>query len=157
TGPLTLGHGRQAVLGDCIARLLEAVGYEVPREYYFNDGGRQMRVLGASVKARYLEQLGRAAPPPPEALADPEAPWPETVDGLPVCFPRDGYQGEYVSEIAAELRAKHGDALVDEPAAGVFRKAAQERIFREIEATLAALSVRFDVYTNETTFYESGE
>lgn len=157
TGPLTLGHGRQAVLGDCIARLLEAVGYEVTREYYFNDGGRQMRVLGASVKARYLEQLGRAAPPPPEALADPEAPWPETVDGLPVCFPRDGYQGEYVSEIAAELRAKHGDALVDEPAEGVFRKAAQERIFREIEATLAALSVRFDVYTNETTFYESGE
>ncbi len=63
TGPLTLGHGRQAVLGDAIARLLEATGHEVTREYYFNDGGRQMRVLGESVRARYLEQLGRAAPP----------------------------------------------------------------------------------------------
>lgn len=156
TGPLTLGHGRQAVLGDCIARLLEAVGLHVTREYYFNDGGRQMRVLGQSVKARYLEQLGRAAPPPPAALADPEAPWPESIDGLPVAFPRDGYQGEYIAEIAAELRELHGDGLVDEPAEGAFREAAQKRIFAEIEATLAALDVRFDVYTNEKTFYESG-
>jgi arginyl-tRNA synthetase len=157
TGPLTLGHGRQAVLGDCIARLLEATGHAVTREYYFNDGGRQMRVLGQSVKARYLEQLGRAAPPPAEALADGQAPWPETVGGLPVVFPRDGYQGEYIAEIAQELRDKHGEALVDEPADGAFRRAAQERIFAEIEATLAALRIRFDVYTNEKTFYERGD
>ena len=156
TGPLTLGHGRQAVLGDCIARLLEAVGHRVTREYYFNDGGRQMRVLGQSVRARYLEQLGRAAPPPAAALADPEAPWPETIDGLPVVFPRDGYQGEYIAEIASELRARHGDALVDEPPEGVFREAAQRRIFAEIEATLDKLGIRFDVYTNEKTFYENG-
>lgn len=156
TGPLTLGHGRQAVLGDCIARLLEAAGERVTREYYFNDGGRQMRVLGQSVKARYLEQLGRAAPPPPAALAQADAPWPETVGGLPVAFPRDGYQGEYIAEIAAALRARHGDALADEPAEGAFREAAQERIFAEIEATLRALGIRFDVYTNEKTFYESG-
>ncbi|MCX5738813.1 MAG: arginine--tRNA ligase [Proteobacteria bacterium] len=70
TGPLTLGHGRQAVIGDCIARLLQGVGDDVTREYYFNDGGRQMRVLGESVRARYLEQLGRAAAPPADALAD---------------------------------------------------------------------------------------
>ena len=69
-------------------------GYDVTREYYFNDGGRQMRMLGESVSARYLEQLGRAAPPPDEALADPEHRWVETRDGLPVVFPRDGYQGE---------------------------------------------------------------
>jgi arginyl-tRNA synthetase len=156
TGPLTLGHGRQAVLGDCIARLLEASGREVTREYYFNDGGRQMRVLGQSVRARYLEQLGRAAPPPPEALADSDAAWPEAIDGLPVVFPRDGYQGEYISEIAAALRDVHGVGLVEEPAEGRFREAAQERIFAEIEATLAALRVRFDVYTNEKTFYETG-
>jgi arginyl-tRNA synthetase len=156
TGPLTLGHGRQAVLGDCIARLLDATGHQVVREYYFNDGGRQMRVLGQSVKARYLEQLGLAAPPPAAALADPNGPWPEAIEGLPVVFPRDGYQGGYVSEIAADLRAKQEDALVDEPADGVFREVAQERIFREIEATLAALGVRFDVYTNEKTFYEDG-
>jgi arginyl-tRNA synthetase len=156
TGPLTLGHGRQAVLGDCIARLLEASGREVTREYYFNDGGRQMRVLGQSVRARYLEQLGRAAPPPPEALADSDAAWPEAIDGLPVVFPRDGYQGEYIAEIAAALRDAHGAGLVEEPAEGRFREAAQERIFAEIEATLAALRVRFDVYTNEKTFYETG-
>jgi arginyl-tRNA synthetase len=157
TGPLTLGHGRQAVLGDCIARLFEATGHRVTREYYFNDGGRQMRVLGQSVKARYLEQLGRAAPPPPAALASPDAPWPEAIDGLPVAFPRDGYQGEYIAEVAAELRARHGDGLVDEPAEGAFREAAQARIFAEIEATLAALGIRFDVYTNEKTFYDNGE
>src|SRR5262249_43838766 len=59
TGPLTLGHGRQGVLGDCVARLFAAVGYDVTREYYFNNAGRQMRVLGESVRARYLELLGR--------------------------------------------------------------------------------------------------
>jgi arginyl-tRNA synthetase len=157
TGPLTLGHGRQAVLGDCIARLLEAAGHRVTREYYFNDGGRQMRVLGQSVKARYLERLGRAAAPPSSALASADAPWPEAIDGLPVAFPRDGYQGDYIAEIAADLQARHGDALVDEPAEGAFREAAQQRIFAEIEATLAALGIRFDVYTNEKTFYENGE
>ncbi len=156
TGPLTLGHGRQAVLGDCIARLLDAVGHDVTREYYFNDGGRQMRVLGQSVKARYLEQLGRAAPPPAEALADAESPWPETIAGLPVVFPRDGYQGDYITEIAAELRDRDGASLAEEPAEGVFREAAQKRIFAEIEATLTALGIRFDVYTNEKTFYETG-
>ncbi|RIL06222.1 MAG: arginine--tRNA ligase [Proteobacteria bacterium] len=156
TGPLTLGHGRQAVIGDCIARLLDFTGHSVTREYYFNDGGRQMRVLGESVKARYLEQLGRAAPPPLDALADAERPWPDAIDGLPVVFPRDGYQGEYVAEIAAGLVAEHGAALVDEPGDGAFREVAQARIFREIEATLVALGVRFDVYTNEKTFYEDG-
>ena len=104
TGPLTLGHGRQAVLGDALARLLEARGHDVTREYYFNDGGRQMRVLGESVKARYLELLGRAAPPPAHLLADPELEWPATLGGLPVAFPRDGYQGGYIQEIAAALQ-----------------------------------------------------
>jgi arginyl-tRNA synthetase len=156
TGPLTLGHGRQAVIGDCIARLLEETGHAVTREYYFNDGGRQMRVLGESVKARYLEQLGRAAPPTAAMLADAEAEWPATIAGLPVAFPKGGYQGEYIAEIAAELRAKHGESLADEPGDGVFREVAQARIFREIEATLASLRVRFDVHTNEKTFYETG-
>ena len=58
TGPLSVGHGRNAILGDSIARLLESVGYDVCREYYFNDAGRQMRVLGESTRARYLELLG---------------------------------------------------------------------------------------------------
>ena len=58
TGPLTVGHGRNAVIGDTIANMLEWVGYEVDREYYFNNAGRQMRILGDSVKKRYLELLG---------------------------------------------------------------------------------------------------
>ncbi|MDH3213806.1 MAG: arginine--tRNA ligase [Myxococcales bacterium] len=156
TGPLTLGHGRQGVLGDCIARTLEATGHDVTREYYFNDGGRQMRVLGESVKGRYLEQLGRAAPPPPGALADPDAAWPERIDGRPVVFPRDGYQGDYISELAETLRKRHGDGLVDEPADGIFRKAAEEAIFADIRATLEQLGIEFDVYTNEMSLYDEG-
>jgi len=61
TGPLSIGHGRQAVLGDAIARLLEATGHSVTREYYYNDAGRQMRVLGESTRARYMELLGLEA------------------------------------------------------------------------------------------------
>jgi arginyl-tRNA synthetase len=157
TGPLTLGHGRQAVLGDAIARLLEATGHDVTREYYFNNGGRQMRILGESVKARYLEQQGLAAPPPPAALADPERAWVEAVDGLPVVFPKDGYQGAYIGELAAGLRARHGASLVDEPAEGIFRETAETQIFGEIRKTLSALGIEFDVYTNERDLCEQGE
>jgi arginyl-tRNA synthetase len=157
TGPLTLGHGRQAILGDAIANLLDATGHAVTREYYFNHGGRQMRMLGDSVKARYLEQLGLAAPPPPEALADRERAWVEEVDGLPVYFPKDGYQGAYIGELAAGLRTRHADALVDEPGEGVFRETAETQIFGEIRKTLSALGIEFDVYTNERDLYESGE
>jgi arginyl-tRNA synthetase len=154
TGPLTLGHGRQAVLGDCIARALEAVGHRVTREYYFNNGGRQMRVLGESVRARYLERLGRAAPPPDSSG---DEPWPESIGGLPVVFPRDGYQGDYISEIAADLVTRHGDALVGEPGEGVFREVAEQQVFGEIRKTLAALGIHFDVYSNEMALYQEGK
>jgi len=157
TGPLTLGHGRQAVLGDAIARLLEATGYDVTREYYFNNAGRQMRILGESVKARYLEKLGRAAPPPPAAFADPEHAWVEAVGDLPVVFPKDGYQGAYISELAADLVARHGASLVGEPGDGLFRETAETQIFGEIRKTLSALGIEFDVYSNERDLYESGE
>jgi arginyl-tRNA synthetase len=156
TGPLTIAHGRQAVLGDCIARVLETTGFDVTREYYFNNGGRQMRVLGESVRARYREQLGLAAPPPPEALADPERNWVTTLSGLPVELPKEGYQGEYISEIAASLRETHGEALVDEPADGLFRSEAERRVFAEIQVSLESLSLTFDVYTNEKSLYDAG-
>ena len=157
TGPLSTGHGRQAVLGDCIARLLEATGWDVTREYYFNDGGRQMRVLGDSVKARYLEGLGLAAPPPAEAIADPEKKWVDEIDGLPVVFPVDGYQGEYIVEIANDLRTKQADALVDEPGEGRFRDEAQRVIFEDIAKTLARIGIDFDVYYNERSLYDEGK
>jgi arginyl-tRNA synthetase len=154
TGPLSVGHGRQAVLGDCIARLLEVTGWKVTREYYFNNGGRQMRVLGESVKARYLEALGRAASPPKEALEDAELPWPESIEGKPVVFPRDGYQGGYIVEIAEAIRAREGEAWATEPAERGFKQEAESTIFAGIRATLDALGIRFDVYTNETSLYE---
>jgi arginyl-tRNA synthetase len=157
TGPLTLGHGRQGVLGDSIARLLEASGFRVTREYYFNDAGRQMRVLGDSVRARYLEQLGRAAPPPEGAFGGPETEWPETVDGLPVVFPRDGYQGGYISEIAESLRSEHGDGLLDEPGDGLFRNAAEKQIFANIRETLSVMRIEFDVYSTEADLYAAGK
>jgi len=157
TGPLSTGHGRQAVLGDCIARLMQATGWDVTREYYFNDGGRQMRVLGESVKARYLERLGRAAPPTPAAFADPEHAWQDVIDGLPVVFPKDGYQGDYIVEIAVALVAEAGESLVDEPGDGRFREAAQATIFENIEGTLSRLGIRFDVYFNERSLYVDGK
>ncbi|MEM9177473.1 MAG: arginine--tRNA ligase [Myxococcota bacterium] len=157
TGPLSTGHGRQAILGDCIARLLEATGWDVTREYYFNDGGRQMRVLGDSVKARYLESLGLAAAPPVEALADPEKHWVDEVDGLPVAFPKDGYQGDYIADIAAGLREAEGDGLVEEPGEGRFRDEAQRVIFEDIEGTLGRIGIHFDVYYNERSLYDEGK
>jgi arginyl-tRNA synthetase len=134
TGPLTIGHGRNAVLGDAIARLLEATGQQVHREYYFNNAGRQMKLLGDSVKARYLEQLGD-----------------------PVTFPQEGYQGAYIAEIASALRAEHGDRLRDEPAGGRFKEAAERVIFADIEATLARMDIHFDSYFNEDSLYSSGK
>jgi arginyl-tRNA synthetase len=151
TGPLTVGHGRNAVLGDTIANLLEWTGYRVTREYYFNDAGRQMRVLGESVRARY------------HALVDPDLPT-RTLDGgedrieVPQTFPEDGYLGEYITEIAARLVDEHGDALMEAVRADdarPFSEAAREAIFREIEATMERLNIRMDSYFNEFDLYES--
>jgi arginyl-tRNA synthetase len=157
TGPLSTGHGRQAILGDGICRLLEFTGHDVTREYYFNNGGRQMRVLGESVKARYLEQLGVAAKPTEQALADPENAWEDERAGLPVAFPRDGYQGDYISDIAAGLIEESGDGLIEEPGEGVFRERAQEAIFVGIRETLENLGIAFDVYYDEQSLYDEGK
>ena len=132
TGPLSVGHGRNAVLGDSIARLLEAAGYAVQREYYFNDAGRQMRVLGASTKARCLEILG-----------------------LPAEFPDDGYQGGYIYDIARSLISEQGEALQDAPDE-VFVNHAREAIFADIKKTLNRIGIRFDSYFNERSLYENG-
>jgi arginyl-tRNA synthetase len=154
TGPLSVGHGRQAVLGDCIARLFQATGWDVTREYYFNNGGRQMRVLGESVRARYLELLGRAAPPPEDALKDEKLPWPAEIGGKPVVFPREGYQGSYITDIAQAVLEREGEGWLEEPGERGFRLEAERRIFAEIRATQDSLGIAFDVYTNELTMYE---
>ena len=134
TGPLTVGHGRNAVLGDTISRLFEAAGFNVTREYYFNDGGRQMKLLGASVRARYLQELGREAQ-----------------------LPEDGYQGEYIREIAQTVVAEHGDKLVDSADLEIFRTAAVKAIFADINKTCARLGIRFDIYANELDLMKAGK
>jgi len=134
TGPVTVGHGRNAVLGDTIARLFEAAGFDVTREFYFNDGGRQMKLLGESVRVRYLEEFGRAA-----------------------TLPEDSYQGEYIRDIARGLVAAHGDRLVDSTDLGVFRTAAVQAIFADINRTCERLGIRFDVYTNELDLIKAGK
>ncbi len=136
TGPLTIGHGRQAVLGDTIANFLEWAGYQVTREYYFNNAGRQMRVLGDSVKLRYEELLGK-----------------------PITFPEDSYQGEYIIDIARKLVEKHAHAFLDHPDKDleIFKDTAEEYIFEDIKRTLNRLGIQFDVYFNEKDLYDGGE
>jgi len=136
TGPLTIGHGRQAVLGDTIARLLEVTGHDVTREYYFNDAGRQMRVLGDSVRLRYLEALGDK-----------------------IRFPEEYYQGHYIAEIAQQALSEKGDRLREETSENLeyFRDLAEKHIFQDIQKTLERLGIRFDVFYNEKSLYESGK
>jgi arginyl-tRNA synthetase len=133
TGPLSIGHGRQAILGDAIARLLTLTGHEVVREYYYNNAGRQMRVLGESTRARYLEALG-----------------------LPSAFPEDGYQGDYIRDIAMAIKKEAGDTLADCSDFLPFKERAEQAIFEDIRQTLTRLDIRFDNYYNEQSLYESG-
>ena len=134
TGPLTVGHGRNAVFGDTIANVLQWTGHDVTREYYFNNAGRQMRVLGDSVRLRYKEILG------------------EKID-----FPEDHYQGEYIREIAQHLYDEHGSSLGDASAEGIFKERAEQEIFEDIKKSLGRLGIAFDVFYNENSLYETGK
>ncbi len=133
TGPLTVGHGRGAVLGDTIAKLLEWTNHDVTREYYFNNAGRQMRILGDSVRLRYLELIS------------------ETVD-----FPIDYYQGEYIKEIAQHLVDKYQDSLKEKSVEDIFKQCAEDEIFGDIKRTLKRLGIEFDVFFNEKSLYDNG-
>ena len=133
TGPLTVGHGRNAVLGDTVARLLEWTGAEVDREYYFNDAGRQMRVLGQSVQARYLEELGK----------DSE-------------FPEGGYEGEYIRDIAAELAKENAELSGNAEDWKPFKEKAEEAIFADISNTLKRMNINMDSFFNEHSLYADG-
>ena len=102
TGPLHVGHGRGASMGATMSNLLTAVGYDVQREYYVNDAGRQMNILGTSVWLRYLEQAGES-----------------------LVYPSNGYMGDYIHDIARDLHITHGDQL-RRPAAEVFANVAAD-------------------------------
>lgn len=134
TGPLTVGHGRNAVLGDTVARLLEWTGADVEREYYFNDAGRQMRVLGESVRARYYELLGKDEK-----------------------FPEGGYEGEYIKDIAKSLLDEFGDGLLSAADEKPFKEKAEEEIFADISATLKRMNIKMDSFFNEHSLYEDGK
>lgn len=135
TGPLHIGRSRGAMVGDTIARLLEAVGYQVEREYYFNNAGVQMLNLGNSMRIRYLEALG-----------------------LPVQIPAEDdktfYQGEYLRDFARDLVAEKGNSLKDadwKP----FKEYAENRMFDIIKATLKRVNIQHDVFFNENSLYET--
>ena len=133
TGPLHVGHGRQAVLGDAIAALLEWTGWTVTREYYYNDAGVQIANLALSTQARLRELAGE-----------------------PLAIPEGGYHGEYIREIAAAYRREHpddprGDRLDD------VRRLAVREMRQEQDRDLRALGVVFDVYYLESSLYDDGK
>ena len=139
TGPLHVGHGRQAAYGDSLARILQAAGTKVSREYYVNDGGNQIRHFGESVAARYAELHGREW-----LVSDPEA----------------LYRGEYVWEIARDLTEERGGRLLEldpEEALSEISGFAVAWCMRWVEATLARARVRLDNYFSEKSLYESGK
>ena len=132
TGPLTVGHGRNGVIGDIISNILEWNGYSVTREYYFNNAGRQMRILGESVKARYLELIGK-----------------------PVSFPSGGYKGDYIKDIALKILKEKGNKLSDKDD-NIFKTTAETLMFNDIKKTLSDLKINFDKYSNEKDYYDNG-
>jgi len=133
TGPLTVGHGRQTVLGDTLANILTWSGYEVTREYYFNNAGRQMRLLGESLKARYLELKGES-----------------------IALPDGGYEGIYLIDIAQDLLTEQPD-LNAASDLDIFKHYAETSIFANIKSSLERIGVVHDVFYNERSLYETGK
>ncbi|MFW6078641.1 MAG: arginine--tRNA ligase, partial [Gemmatimonadota bacterium] len=136
TGPLHVAHGRGAALGDAIARLLEAVGHEVEREFYVNDAGVQIDRLAASLEARWLQRRGE-----------------------PVEVPADGYRGEYLVDLAREADDEAGDALASmetDRRIDWLRDWAVDRLRSDQDETLRAFGVDFDVYYPESRLYDEG-
>lgn len=136
TGPLHVGTGRNGAVGETIARLLDALGYEVGREYYVNDYGTQVDTLARSVEARYMELLNE-----------------------PAEFPEDGYQGDYVRDIAAHLVRESGRqvlAMPPEQRLRHIRDTALRLMLDQIRATLEAFGITFDRWFSERSLHESG-
>ena len=137
TGPLHVGHGRGAAVGDSIANILSFCGYDVQKEYYINDSGRQINTLGRSVFLRYQELLGES-----------------------VRFPDDCYQGEYIKEIAARIVDLKGPELLDQPdekAVMFCARYAANLILVEMKQDLESFGVIFDRWFSEQALYDSGK
>lgn len=136
TGPLHVGHGRWAAVGDALANVLDAAGYSVEREFYVNDFGNQMALFGVSVAARYAQLLG-----------------------IDEAVPENGYHGAYVTEIAQEIKDNEGEKYLNMPAAerhDIFRRHAEEQVINHIKGILGSFGVEFDVWFSERSLHESG-
>lgn len=133
TGPLHVGHIRGAIVGDTTAAMLAAVGYEVTHEYYYNDAGVQMMMLGRSVQARYKNLFGVECP-----------------------FPENGYKGDYIRYIAAALKTARGDALLHEESWEPFTRFAADVLMNVIMDDLRLLRVKFDTTFSERSLHTSG-
>jgi len=137
TGPLHVGSVRNAVIGDVLANVLAAAGFEVEREYYVNDAGSsQVRHFGESVYARYAQALGRDEP-----------------------FPEDGYRGQYIVEMGEQVAQQYGDRYLNLPRQEAVRALGSEsieRVLAEMRRDLAGLGVEFDAWFHEKSLYESG-
>lgn len=136
TGPLHIGHGRGAAVGDSLARVLRAAGFAVETEYYINDAGRQMRILGQSILYRCRE-----------------------LRGLPVAEPEDYYRGDYVKDLARELLEKEGPSLVNLPedeAVTICRLYGEQEILAGIKKDLEDFRVHHDVWFPESTLLAAG-
>jgi arginyl-tRNA synthetase len=134
TGPLHVGHGRGAAVGQAVASLLHAVGFEVVSEYYINDAGRQMKLLGASVNARYRE-----------------------LSGQPANFPEDGYHGAYITELAKHLKSKL-DPVAGHPSEQIevlCRTLAYQELLNLIREDLIAFGIEFDSWFSEASLLSS--
>ena len=137
TGPLHVGHGRVAVIGDVLARLHQAAGFSVEREYYVNDAGNQMTNLALSIYARYRELFGE-----------------------PFEFPADGYPGEYVNEIAARIKDEFGDKYLrcsQDEAIDFFRQYGGDALLETIRRQLRGFGISFDSFFSEKSMRERGE
>lgn len=135
TGPLHVGHGRGAAVGQAVARLLETIGYDVAREYYINDAGRQMKLLGASVYARYQELCGR-----------------------PAEFPEDGYHGAYITAVAERIKEQLGDRAGDSATADLeaqCRALAYRDMLGQIRDDLNLFGIEFQSWFSEASLLES--
>ncbi|WP_322797136.1 arginine--tRNA ligase [Tepidiforma sp.] len=136
TGPLHVGNGRGAAIGDALANALAAAGYDVEREYYVNDAGTQADTFAETLYARYQQLFGRD-----------------------VAIPENGYPGEYMIELAREIRDRHGDAYFrpgGEPAPEGFGDLGIELMVARIRQTLETFGVRYDRWFSERSLYEQG-
>ena len=136
TGPMTVHATRNAVIGDVLARVIEAAGYEVEREYYVNDAGSKVRHFGGSILSRYAQLFGADIP-----------------------FPEQGYPGAYVTEMAQQAADAFGDRYLAMDQAEAVRELGRwgiDQILKGVEEDLALLGIRFDNWFSERSLYESG-